>query len=226
MIKTSRILGIILMLVIASASWTGAKADGGFWETKDGWSHQNADGLYFFIDSEAKTAILTNSEMKDEGSTKGANSYSGNIDIPETVTFNGNIYPVVGIQEYAFYNSTGLIPASITSIGSQAFSGCTGLEAITVDNLNLQYASIGGLLLSKNQKTLLYCPGGKSGECVVPTKVTTIANNAFLNCSNLTSVVLPDGVTSIGESAWRKCFSGLLITCFYQHASISHHNWR
>ena len=99
------------------------------------------------------------------------------------------------------------IPAYITSIGSEAFSGCTGLEAITVDNLNPQYASIGGLLLSKNQKTLLYCPGGKSGECAVPTKVTTIANNAFLNCSNLTSVVLPDGVTSIGESAFQGCSS-------------------
>ncbi len=211
MIKTSRILGIILMLVIASASWTGARADGGFWETKDGWSHQNADGLYFYIDSEAGTAVLTNSEMKSEGSTKGANSYSGNIDIPETVTFNGNIYPVVGIQEYAFYNSTGLrtvaIPASITSIGSEAFSGCTGLEAITVDNLNPQYASIGGLLLSKNQKTLLYCPGGKSGECVVPAKVTAIANNAFLNCTQLTSIVLPDAVTSIGESAFNGCSS-------------------
>ena len=208
--STSKILSILLLL-IASASWTGARADGGFWETKDGWSFDNGNGLYFFIDSEAGTAVLTNSEMKSEGSTKGANSYSGNIDIPETVTFNGNIYPVVGIQEYAFYNSTGLrtvaIPASITSIGSQAFSGCTGLEAITVDNLNPQYASIGGLLLSKNQKTLLYCPGGKSGECVVPTKVTTIANNAFLNCSNLTSVVLPDGVTSIGESAFQGCSS-------------------
>ena len=211
MIKTSRIVGIILMLVIASAAWTGARADGGFWETKDGWSVDNGNGLYFFIDSEAGTAVLTNSEMKSEGSTKGANSYSGNIDIPETVTFNSNIYPVVGIQEYAFYNSTGLktvaIPESITSIGSEAFSGCTGLEAITVDNLNPQYASIGGLLLSKNQKTLLYCPGGKSGECAVPTKVTTIANNAFLNCSNLTSVVLPDGVTSIGESAFQGCSS-------------------
>ena len=208
--STSKILSILLLL-IASASWTGARADGGFWETKDGWSVDNGNGLYFFIDSEAGTAVLTNSEMKSEGSTKGANSYSGNIDIPETVTFNSNIYPVVGIQEYAFYNSTGLrtvaIPASITSIGSEAFSGCTGLEAITVDNQNPQYASISGLLLSKNQETLLYCPGGKSGECVVPTKVTTIANNAFLNCSNLTSVVLPDGVTSIGESAFQGCSS-------------------
>lgn len=199
------------MLVIASASWTGAKADGGFWETKDGWSHQNADGLYFFIDSQAGTAVLTNREMKDEGTTGGANSYSGNIDIPETVTFNGNIYPVVGIQEYAFYNSTGLrtvaIPASITSIGSEAFSGCTGLEAITVDNLNPQYASIGGLLLSKNQKTLLYCPGGKSGECVVPAKVTAIADKAFQNCTQLTSIVLPDAVTSIGQSAFDGCTS-------------------
>lgn len=208
--STSKVLSILLLL-IASASWTGARADGGFWETKDGWSFDNGNGLFFFIDKEAGTAVLTNREMKDEGTTGGANSYSGNIDIPETVTFNSTIYPVVGIQEYAFYNSTGLrtvaIPASITSIGSEAFSGCTGLEAITVDNLNQQYASIGGLLLSKNQKTLLYCPGGKSGECVVPAKVTAIANNAFLNCSNLTSVVLPDGVTSIGESAFQGCSS-------------------
>ena len=205
--STSKILSILLLL-IASASWTGARADG--------WPFDNGNGLlYFFIDSEAGTAVLTNSEMKSEGSDKGANSYSGNIDIPETVTFNGNIYPVVGIQEYAFYNSTGLrtvaIPASITSIGSEAFSGCTGLEAITVDNLNPQYASIGGLLLSKNQKTLLYCPGGKSGECVVPAKVTAIANNAFLNCTQLTSIVLPDAVTSIGESAFNGCSSLVTI---------------
>ena len=199
------------MLVIASASWTGAKADGGFWETKDGWSHQNADGLYFFIDSEAGTAVLTNSEMKSEGSTKGANSYHGDVEIPEVVTFNGKMYPVVGIQEYAFYNSTSLkavsIPASIESIGSEAFAGCTGLENIIVDNANPSYSTINGILLSKNQKTLLYCPGGKGGECVVPNKVTAIANNAFLNCSNLTSVVLPDGVTSIGESAFDGCTS-------------------
>ena len=199
------------MLVIASASWTGAKADGGFWETKDGWSHQNADGLYFFIDPETNTAVLTNSEMRSEGRTNGANSYSGDVEIPSEVTFNGVMYPVVGIQEYAFYNSTGLkavtIPASIQSIGSTAFTGCSGLTSIIVDNENQKYSAINGILLSKNQKTLYYCPGGKSGECVVPAKVTAIADKSFQNCTKLTSIVLPDAVTSIGKSAFDGCTS-------------------
>ena len=217
MIKTSKILSIILLLVVASASWASPKGDGGFWETKNGWKHETEDGLFFFVVDDPANgkhyAILTNREMEEVGKTSknGENSYSGDVEIPEYVEFNASTFPVVGIQEYAFYKSTNLktvtIPKTITSIGSEAFSGCTGLEAITVDNLNPQYASIGGLLLSKNQKTLLYCPGGKSGECAVPTKVTTIANNAFLNCSNLTSVVLPDGVTSIGESAFQGCSS-------------------
>ena len=214
MIKTSKILSIILLLVVASASWASPKGDGGFWETKNGWKHETEDGLFFFVVDDPANgkhyAILTNREMEEVGKTSknGENSYSGDVEIPEYVEFNASTFPVVGIQEYAFYKSTNLktvtIPKTITSIGSEAFSGCTGLEAITVDNLNPQYASIGGLLLSKNQKTLLYCPGGKSGECA---KVTAIANNAFLNCSNLTSVVLPDGVTSIGESAFQGCSS-------------------
>ena len=57
-----------------------------------------------------------------------SNEYSGNIVIPESVTYNGQTYPVTSIGDFAFYNCSGLtnitIPNSVTYIGSGAFSGC------------------------------------------------------------------------------------------------------
>ena len=62
---------------------------------------------------------------------------SGSISIPETVTHNGVEYKVTEISEGAFQNNTSLtevsIPASITSIGANAFAGCTNLKSITVN---------------------------------------------------------------------------------------------
>lgn len=217
MIKTSKILSIILLLVVASASWASPKGDGGFWETKSGWKHETEDGLFFFVVDDPANgkhyAILTNREMEEVGKTSknGENSYSGDVEIPEYVEFNASTFPVVGIQEYAFYKSTNLktvtIPKTVTSIGNEAFSDCTGLQNIYVNEENSNYSAINGILLSKNQKTLFYCPLGKSGECEVPAKVTAVADCAFQNCTNLTSVVLPDAITSIGNSAFDGCSS-------------------
>lgn len=54
--------------------------------------------------------------------------YTGAINIPETVTFNGTTYNVTTIGEHAFYGCSGLtsinIPNSVTSIGFEAFYGC------------------------------------------------------------------------------------------------------
>jgi hypothetical protein len=56
------------------------------------------------------------------------NSYSGDVTIPETVTYNGKPYAVTSIGGMAFYGCSGLtsitIPNSVTSIGDFAFSGC------------------------------------------------------------------------------------------------------
>ena len=63
------------------------------------------------------------------------NSASGNIVIPETVTYNGATYTVVQIATQAFNNATGMtsvsIPSTITTNGNNAFNGCTGLESIS-----------------------------------------------------------------------------------------------
>ena len=80
------------------------------------------------------------------------------------------------IGEDAFYGCSNLasieIPASVTSIGGNAFYNCSNLTSI-----------------------------------VIPDSVTSIGNFAFYNCSNLTSIEIPDSVTSIGEYAFYGCSS-------------------
>jgi len=113
------------------------------------------------------------------------------------------------IASTAFSGCTNLtsitIPASVNTIGGTPFSGCSSLTSIIVDSNNETYESPAGsnAIIQKATNTLV--AGCKS--TIIPENVTTIGNNAFLNCS-LTSLVIPDNVTSIGFSA----FSGSNIS--------------
>ena len=99
------------------------------------------------------------------------------------------------------------IPNSVTSIGSSAFYGCSGLTSINVVSGNTHYSSIDGVLYNYVQDTLIQCPGAKT-SVTIPNSVTSIGYGAFYGCSGLTSATIPNSVTSIGEGAFWDC-SGL-----------------
>ena len=84
------------------------------------------DGIYYNFDDENKTAIVIG----------GSNEYSGNIIIPEKVSYNGVEYNVTKIGYSAFYGCTGLISViignGVTSIGASAFAECTKLVSVTI----------------------------------------------------------------------------------------------
>ncbi len=101
------------------------------------------------------------------------------------------------------------IPASATSLGDGLFDGCMSLTAITVDAENPNYASIGGVLFTKDGTTLICCPAAKTGEYTVPADVTDIGERAFEHGS-LTSISIGENVTSIGE--WAISFCTLLTS--------------
>ncbi len=97
------------------------------------------------------------------------------------------------------------LPAGLTTIGDSAFSHCDNLSAINVDENNLHYASVDGVLFNKELTELVAYPGGKGTSYSVPNGVTGIGNNAFRGCDGLTSISLPEGLTSIGSYAFSYC---------------------
>lgn len=91
------------------------------------------DGLYYNIVSlEDLTCEITYGDKVDEYH----GTYSGDIVIPETVTYNNKTLTVVKIGENAFYYCSELssvtIPQTVTYIGSEAFKGCVAITSITI----------------------------------------------------------------------------------------------
>lgn len=116
---------------------------------------------------------------------------------------------VTNIEEFAFYSCESLtsvtIPVSVTMIAERAFAACTGLQNINVDENNTAYSSDSqGILYNKQKTTLIQAPGGIT-SCVIPEGVTAIGQYAFRSCANLRTVTIPASVTSIGGYAFNYC---------------------
>ncbi|WP_143440848.1 leucine-rich repeat domain-containing protein, partial [Klebsiella pneumoniae] len=83
---------------------------------------------------------------------------------------------------------------------------CSGLTGITVESGNLYYSSVDGMLLSKDGTVLIQCPGGKTGSLVIPEGVTSIGDYAFSWCYGLDgTLTLPSTLESIGVYAFDGC---------------------
>ena len=157
----------------------------------------NEDGktiYYKIISTTDKTCEVT---YKGSIYNEYSNEYSGVVNIPETATYSSISFKVISIGSYAFSFCSGLtsvaIPNSVTSIGDQAFLGCRGLTSVTIPN---SVTSIG-------QSAFFGCSG--LTLVTIPNSVTSIGNSAFSGCSGLTSVTIPNSVTSIEYSAFSGC---------------------
>ena len=115
---------------------------------------------------------------------------------PTYRSVNGLLLTKDGETLIAGVNGDVLIPNIVTSIGSSAFYGCSGLTAITIPN---SVTNIGSYAFSNCSRLM---------SITIPDSVTTIGNSAFYGCSGLTSITIPNSVTSVGNDAFSSC-SGL-----------------
>lgn len=168
--------------------------------------YSSADGVLF---SKDKKTLYVCPEAK-----------SGAYTVPGSVTT---------ISRYAFYTCKLLtkvtLPTSLEIIDSYAFSYCDKLTSLTlpknvctvelsafaysnklaninVASTNTTYASISGVLFSKDKKTLLFYPVGKTGTYTVPSGVKTLAERSFYYNSNLTRIYFPTSITTIENFAF------------------------
>ena len=141
----------------------------------------------------------------------------------ENLTLTGVTFPagLLHLKARAFSGARKLqtiaISASVQEVGGQALARCPALTAITVETGNLNYTAQDGVLYTKDMKTLVQYPNGKSGATfTVPNGVETIGPSAFYS-STLTGVTLPEGMLAIESQA----FQGAGVTAASFPASLT-----
>ena len=192
------------------------------------------DGIYYDKNSDGNTVTVT---YKAEQWGFYTSDYKGDIIIPQNVLYDAVQYQVESIGDHAFYNCTELtsvtIPNSVTSIGNSAFYYCSGLISINLPNSmvtigdfafercsGLTSITIPSSVTSIGKDALESCYGLVS-ITVVPDNVSydsrnncnalieTASNKLIVGCRN---TKIPNGVTTIGEYAFRHCSGCSTIT--------------
>ena len=225
------------------------------------------DGLnYKITDHDLLTVELTGYE---------GDKPTGVLNIPASVRIGEKDYSVTSISETAFIGITSItsviISDGITTIGKDAFTGCTNLQSVilgsgvtsienifnlcpylesfTVNDNNMNYKSLDGVLFNKAGTTLVKYPRAKSGKSytipdgvtsigdnafeynrfltsiIIGNNVTSIGNYAFYN-TGLTSVTIPSSVTSFGERAFQECASLSSLTLTEGLTTIGNHAFK
>lgn len=128
--------------------------------------------------------------------------------IPETVEYENVEYPVLVLGERAFSNASNLISITLSnnlSENDRDFTGCINLQEFIVNNDNIHYSTIDGVLFSKDKTYLSLYPYGRKGKYIIPEGISGIARYAFNECTGLTSLTLPNSLITVNYDSFYNC---------------------
>ena len=185
-------------------------------------------GIYYIIDKQKSEATVTsiyggkNTSLDAE---QVAQFYSGTINIPESIIYEGYKYSVTKVGSYAFNCQNDLqsiyIPRTVKAvepyaaikaeklnrvnvadesllenIGEQAFKMCIGLKRFVFDGTSLQFNTIGNAAFNGCTALEKVLWNGKS-------ELKTIKDYAFFKCTSLNNFDMPNTTLSVGNSSFR-----------------------
>ena len=166
----------------------------------------SASAIEFTVDGVRYSVNDDNATVTVAGYPSG-NEPTGNLSIPESVTFRGISFPVTSIGKSAFRDCDGLtsvtIPSSVLYIGNQAFSSCNELTEVV---WNAKSCNIGYGYDSSSDSE----PGHPFYNClimklIIGDEVQQIPSYLMYKQIFLTSVTIPNSVTSIGKGSFEGC---------------------
>lgn len=140
-----------------------------------------------------------------------------NLDIPQKLD-GYTVFSIKGDTDYKDWIGSVTIPEGITSIGENAFLGCSSMKSINIPNSvkKIEHWAFYGCSALKTiciprgvtkieYRTFENC--SSLVEVSIPDSITEIEWSAFENCSSLNLVELPNSLEKIGDSAFAKCSS-------------------
>lgn len=150
------------------------------------------NGIYYLLDNENLSAAVT---------APPSSSYSGNIVIPETVSFKEADYVVNAVDSFAFAGCTLQsihLPNTLTSIGKYAFYNTWGFTSIDIPE-GVTSIPFGAFISSHNLS-----------HVNLPSTLLSIGDFAFFECENLCDITIPSSVTSLGMLPFES-YQGVII---------------
>jgi len=143
--------------------------------------------------------------LPDSLISMGTNTFEGCTGLTDAAIGDG----LTIIPAAAFLNCTSLVSfrigAGFENGWTNSFQGCTALSEFIVDEDNMMFSSQDCVLFNKNKTELIQYLLGPFASYVVPSSVTTIREQAFYGCTQLTGITMSNNVSIIGTKAFYGC---------------------
>lgn len=138
---------------------------------------------------------------------------------------------VTSIGDYSFYACSNLasftVGSGVNYIGNNAFKYCSSLNKVIVPNI----AEWCGITFSSSNANplniacrLFYDETTEITDLVIPQGVISIGDYAFRRCNRLNSITIPESVTSIAEASFEGCTGLTDVYCYAENVPSTYSN--